>query len=356
MHHLHHAQFFFVHAAVVKNQFRDKPVEDEGAECPGGIAKFLFAWEAVGAGTTSGIAFSKSILRLYVQVAEKLLSTEDGGETIPVNISTSLQLYHKNMTMNTNLSTDSFQLVQTVNVTSESEGWMELDMTAFVSSVWSPVVKKAAPIIQVTLRMEVDCVQHTKVPIKFVNPAEVELDDTVFREQCEDQQPLLLVYLDDPSLKQIMKDEEKLAEEKKKFATENGNTQFGMRRRKKRFSLESDCQLKDFTLRFNEMSIQTRFYMPTMLNIGICMGNCTYVDILPLSRPPTFHARMMANAVYHEKHKLYKRPDSPMYLETHKDPCCAPSKYYSRYAITYQSGMFRLTLFKDIVAAECECK
>ena len=49
--------------------------------------------------------------------------------------------------------------------------------------------------------MEVDCVSDMNIPIQFVNPAEVELNNTLLREQCNNLQPLLLVYFDDGDLK-----------------------------------------------------------------------------------------------------------------------------------------------------------
>ncbi len=330
-------------AAVVENEFRGKPVGEEETECEA-IGRFLFDWEDVA--DTMSLTLSKSILRLYVQVVSELL--EEDGEGIPVNISISLQLYYKNMMLGN--SSTPFQLVKTVNVTSDSEGWIELDITSSVSSLWSPMYKQL-PIIEVLLKMEVDCVQHMKVPIKFVNPAEAEVENVVLRAQCVNQQPLFLVFFDDIMLKQVLKDEEKLAEEKKNLDA-NPLTQ----RRKKRFFRRDNCVLGNFTLHFNELRFEAEFLSPKLVNIRVCLGSCSYFDVFGQYPRPTYHAYMMAAATYHKNSNLYKTPGSVMYRENHKEPCCSPIKYYSTYLITSVNRHIRMLLYPDMIAAECDCR
>ena len=334
--------------AVVDNEFRPKQARDEGTEC-GANGTFIFDWEAV-ANTTS-IALNKSILRPYMQVVSQLFRDTN---VIPVNISISLQLFYKNMTMGSDSAVDAlFRLVKTVNVTSESDGWIELDITSSILSMWSPTCKQS-PIIQVTWKMEVDCVSHMNIPIQFVNPAEVELNNTLLREQCNDLQPLLLVYFDDGDLKQVIMGREKLIKEEEKIDNRDRNDAESplSNRRKKRHN-NIGCRVVDYMVDFIDI------YMPYMvtparLNIRRCTGSCNEYYIV--SARATNHSSILTAAKYYNDHRYFQRSDSIMYNEQHSWPCCAAIGYRSIYVTIRYNGSYKLILYRDGVVTKCGCR
>ena len=331
---------------MVENEFRAKPIGEEETECVA-IGRFLFDWEAV-AGTMS-LTLSKSILRPFMQVVSELLEEDDEG--IPVNISLSLQLYYNNMTLDKNSST-SFQLVQTVNVTNNLEGWMELDITAIISSVWSPLYKQS-PIIEVALKTEVDCILHKKIPIEFVNPAEVELGDTILRAQCIDQQPLLLVYFDDPTLKQVLKMQENLLKVQKEIYNHDNNMmneEMPSLRNKRQYDR---CKKINYTVNFYDIYVNS-IILPTSINMKKCIGKCDPYHSLVVNI--TFHSYMLAVAKNLYDFEAFQRPNSAMYSETHSFPCCSALAYRSIYATLRLRSGYKTQIIQNAIVTDCGCR
>ena len=328
-------------------EYRPKPT-GEGGKC-GAISRFIFNWELVANITTQTL--NKSIVRPYMQMIARLI---EDHETIPVNISVSLRLLHKNMSLDPESSVPTrLHFVQTIEVTSKSEGWIEFDITPAVQSVWTtPKVK--LPIIEVTLRMEVDCVNHRKVPLQFVNPAEVELHKTFRREKFTTLQPLLVVYLEDRLVKEKLYTEKMLADEEKEMAL-NGNmidTNKTATRQKRAASL---CGIQSYTVNFTELHLDY-IISPLTMEVNRCTGSCSADVIDPHPTIATNHARIKASAKKLYDHRLFKSPNSTMYNYVHENPCCAPVEYESRFITIAFVGSVYQQLFPDVVAKRCGCR
>ncbi len=344
-------KLFIFLAAIIDNEYRPKPT-GEGGKC-GAIGQFIFDWESV-ANITS-VSLNRSIIRSYVQVINRLI---DDNEVIPVNVSISLQLFHKNMTANETEQphpSSKFQHVATINVTSESDGWLELDITSSLLSVWSPSCKQL-PIIEVTLRMEVDCLTHKKVPFQFINPAEVELFKTFRRQKYTKLQTLLLVYIEDQDVKQKLKEEEKLKKEEVKDTIDgldvSKNTQHGENRRKKQASI---CERQNFVVNFTQLFLNNIAW-PSVMNIGQCAGDCTHYGITGHNLA-TNHARLISNAKYLDDNDAFFTKNETMFYQHHKNACCTPIRYASVYMILYIEGAgYKSQLFSNMKVTECSCR
>ncbi len=290
-----------------------------------------------------------------MQVISRLI---DDNEIIPVNVSVSLQLLHRNITANYSdippSTSSKFQLVETVNVTSASDGWIELDITPSMLSVWSPTHKQL-PIIEVTLRMEVDCLIHKKVPFQFINPAEVELYKTFRREKYTKQQTLLLVYIEDEVIKQKLKDEEKLKKEEIKDAIDgldiSKTTETGENRRRKQ---ASTCERQNFVVNFTQLFLDNIAW-PAVLDIGQCSGDCSNYGISGHNLA-TNHARIISTAKYLHDIDGFLSTNSSMLYQRHKNACCTPIRYSSTYLILSYAGSYKSELFPNMKVTECSCR
>ena len=329
------------------SKHRPKPT-GEGGRC-GAISRFVFNWEAVA--NITHMALNKSIIRPYVQIIDRLIEAE---QIIPVNISVSLRLF-KNGSDDASASSDEFHFIQTVDVESKSDGWLELDITHAILSVWTPYSHQL-PIIEITLRMEVDCVRHKKVPFQFANPAEVELSKTFRRGKFTNLQPLLLVFLEDRLVKDKLYTEKKLVEEEKEIAR-NGNYTIAVNEtaaRQKR-SASTLCRKEYFTVNFTELHLEY-IIAPPILNISKCAGSCSDYIIAPHPTIATNHARIMASAKSLNDNQGFKSPNSTMYGLNHKNPCCVPVEYEARYLTLYYVGSLHHQLFPEIVVKSCGCR
>ncbi len=346
--------FFFV--AVVDGEHRAKPT-GEGGKC-GAIGRFLFNWESVA--NTMSVALNKSIIRPYLEVINRLIENE---EVVPVNISVSLQLFHKNMTVDNSSNTTtntSFQLVQTINITRESNGWLELDLSPSILSIWSPTCKQL-PIIEVTLRMEVDCIHHKKVPFQFINPAEVELFKTFRREKHTKLQSLLVVYLEDQVIKQKLQEEDILKVEEVKEAIDGADISKTTRpkenRRRRRQTDKPTCKPKDFSISFNQLLLDNILW-PRVINIRQCVGDCSHHGIAQ-HNDGTNHARIISSAKHLNDINGFRPPRNGTFSmedQPHKDPCCTPIRYSSVYIVRVIDKDIMVHLFPNMKVTECSCR
>ena len=331
----------------MSEEYRAKPT-GEGGKC-GAISRFVFNWELVANTTTQTL--NKSIIRPYMQMIGRLI---EDHETIPVNISVSLRLLHKNMSADPERSVPSAShLIQTIEVTTKSEGWMEFDITPAVQSVWT-ISEVKLLIVEVTLRMEVDCVNHRKVPLQFVNPAEVELHKTYRREKFTTLQPLLVVYLEDHLVKEKLYTEKRLADEEREMAL-NGNmidVNKTATRQKRSATL---CGIQSYVVNFTELHLDY-IINPTTMDVNRCIGSCAADDIDPHPTIATNHARIKASAKKLYDYRLFKSANSTMYNYVHSYPCCAPIEYESRYITIAFVGSVYSQLFPDVVAKRCGCR
>ena len=250
--------------------------------------------------------------------------------------------------------------LQSINVSSESNGWLELDITSAISGVWPPTENKT--VAEVQLIAEVDCETFRKVPLNFINPAEIPLERASRRERHLNLQPLLLVFSDDSHIKeQIAKGEEEIDMGDETLEV-NGAEDFDTRKRRKRQSNEYDnCRVENFTVNFAELGV-VNIISPERANIKRCLGSCSH-SVLKKSSDQglaTNHAKIMASAQL--LHTLQKfQNTSSMYAVEPKVPCCVPVEYKSMYVIRQQHTTetdfaIELKLFPNFVVEKCGCR
>ena len=347
---------FVSHADVVHTEHRDKPT-DGGGKCAM-ISRFIFEWESVANVTHKKLTEGR--IRPYMQVVNRLIGK---NKTIDVTFSVSLRLLNRdgtiaNMTKSSASSTSEERfIIQTVPVTRESNDWLELNVTEAILSVWTEYDHQP-PQIEFTLRMEVDCVEHKKVPIRLINPAEVELSTPVRRQKHTNLQPLLVVFLEDVLVKQKLLMEHLLNEEEAALVndgadiTQEGNDT-GARRR--RFANREACKVKNFTVTFSDLRLHN-ILSPRFANIGRCSGDCSHGTIKLDRYLATNHAKIVASAKALNDLDEFKTKNSSMYLETHKDPCCVPTDYKSLFLLLQYTGAYHQQLFPDFVVSKCGCR
>ena len=285
----------------------------------------------------------------------------EGGKVIPVQLSIELNTFISgNMTAAPSRSS-SAQLLS-INVSSESNGWLELDITSALSKIWPPTDNQT--LVEVRLIAEVDCETNRKIPLNFVNPAEIPLERATRREKHLDFQPLLLVFSDDGHIKeQIAKGQEEIEMGDETFEV-RGAEDIDKRRRRKRkqISPENDpCRIENFTVNFEDLGLHN-IITPQWANIKRCAGNCSHPALKEASDPnlATNHAKIMASAQI--LYILQKFQDgSSMYAVEPKEPCCVPVEYSPKYLIRQQHTegtdfAIELKLFPNFVVERCGCR
>ena len=287
----------------------------------------------------------------------------EGGKVIPVMLSVELNIFVGGNTTQAPSRSSSAQL-QSVNVSSESNGWLELDVTAALSEVWPPTENQT--LAEVRLVAEVDCETFRKVPLNFVNPAEISLERTTRRERHLALQPLLLVFSDDGHVKeQIAKGQEEIEMGDETFEVRGAEDFEKRRRRRKRQSPSPEddpCRVEDFTVNFADLGLNN-IISPLSANIKRCAGNCSHSALKAPSADPnlaTNHAKIMASAqILYILQKFQN--GSSMYAVEPKEPCCVPVEYSPKYLIRQQHTegtdfAIELKLFPNFVVERCGCR
>ena len=341
-------------ADINEDLYREKPASE--GKCKS-VSRYLFNWDSV---TKSGIAperipLKEGRLRPYLQVINRHV---EGGKVVPVQLSIELNIFVGGNTTAAPSRSSSAQL-QSVNVSSESNGWLELNITSALSQIWPPTENQT--LAEVRLIAEVNCDTFRKIPLNFVNPAEIPLERATRREKHLDLQPLLLVFSDDGHIKeQIAKGQEEIEMGDESFEV-RGAEDFD-RRRKRQISAEDDpCRVEDFTVNFADLGLRN-IITPLSTNIKRCAGNCSHPALKEASDPnlATNHAKIMASA--HILYVLQKfQNGSSMYIIEPKEPCCAPVEYSPKYLIRQQHTegtdfAIELKLFPNFVVERCGCR
>lgn len=237
--------------------------------------------------------------------------------------------------------------LQSVNISSESDGWLELDVTSALSEVWSPTNDHI--LVEVRLVSTVDCETFTKVPLKFINPAEIPLDQPLRRERHLDLQPLLVVSSDDSLVKEtIAKGSEVREVENEKLEMQ------GIEERRRRSAPSHPCRIENFPVTYSDLRL-TDFITPNWTNIKRCAGSCSHAVLRNADSLATNHAKLMASA------KIVDEIFPSVTFEVEpQNPCCVPVEYSSTYIIErVREGddfVFEMTLYPNFVVERCGCR
>ena len=343
------------HADINEERFRAKPA-NEGLKCKT-ITRYLFSWDSVtNAVPPERIPLKEGHLRPYLQVINRHVQ---GGKVVPVQLSVELNVFVGNNRSETP-TRSSFVQLQSINVSSRSSGWLELDITSALAPVWPPT--ENLTVAEVLLTAEVDCGAFKKVPLNFINPAEIPLERATRRERHLNLQPLLLVFSDDSHIKnQIAKGEEEIDMSDETFEI-NGEEDFEKRKRRRRQGTENDdCRVENFTVNFSDLGVDD-IISPELVNIRRCMGNCSHSVLRKSSDQglATNHAKIMASAqllyTLQRSHNI-----TTVYAEEPKVPCCVPVEYSPMYVLREQHTTeadfaIELKVYPNFVVERCGCR
>lgn len=338
-----------VYIGVVSGEYRQKP-SGGGGRCAS-ISKFIFNWEGVANKTQ--VDLTQARLRPYMQVKERLINVD---EIINVNFSVSLRPLSGPVS-ELDLSSHKFFLVETVEISQNSNMWIELNITETMRHVWTMDEIKP-PVIEVVVRMAVDCINHKKVPIQLINPAEVRLTTPSRRQKYTNLQPLLAVFLEDSNVKKLLMEHSLTKEEGKTGADITEGRSMSVGRKKRSHPLYQDpnvCKMENFTVNFFDLGLGS-IVKPLSVNIGRCSGDCSHGTIKLRRLIATNHAKIIATAKVLNDRRGFKSTNSSMYSQSHRNPCCVPTEYNAIFLLIKKPDSFRHQLYPEFIVSRCGCR
>ncbi len=299
------------------------------------VHRFHFEWDS--GDINRSLPLAEAYLRLYVQLIDRHIPV---GSGVPVNISMHLGLSNGRSVedSSTSSSVDETSLSFLTDITTDSDGWLEINVTQELLKIWDKVENNK--IIDVTLRFSVNCGKQKRI-LKVINPAT--LDHTPKRERQLALQPLFVVYIDDANIKNL-REKHIAVNESGLNLTKVGKEELA---RSKRDMQPSICHMEDFTVNFTTLNIPGVF-QPEIVNIRQCVGGCSLYHLqIAAANLSTNHAKIMAGAHAHRKDK------STNYL-----PCCSPTAYSDNYiifGIGQNLTTIEIRMFPNLVVEQCAC-
>ena len=315
-----------------EGRYREKP---HGLGKCTTLSRYVFNWETlVEANNAKYLPVQKGVLRAYIQAISRHFAE---GESILVNVTATVNFYNGNSTEDAILAGQ-----HQLNVTMDSNDFVELEITEGLQDLWSLSYLGTDKFeIEVNLLLSVDCEHQKKVPITFINPAEIPLNQETRRARHSNLQPLLVVYLSDEEAKQKLKDEQRVPEE-----GDDVSSIIGRRRR----TPSDSCHLQNFSLSFVDIQLYNILSPPTV-NIRQCVGFCSHTDIKRNTNLANNHAKVMASAQV----SWQLTPEN--WMDEPGEPCCVPTVYSSLYIIVlHRNQAIELSLYPEFVADECGCR
>lgn len=327
---------------------RDKPTNEE--KCTR-ISRFVFEWaiETPLQIITDDFVLSNGLLRPYMQVISRHLTT---GAPVEVDLSVTLnQLGNTSALEDENAMLGASAFLRKLNVTSGSDGWLELDISEPLREIWPPASK--TPFLEVILKMEVNCKDQKKVPMTFVNPAEIPVSQETRRERHLELQPLLVVSINDHGIKAKIKEQEEKYKEQMKGST----IETVKRRRRSSDSLNGGaCRLENFTITFSDLELD-HFIAPAVVDVRRCSGACAHSNLKLNRTLATNHAKLMASARERFNQPANNLPsNATLYVTEPFVPCCVPTNYDAVWLMLEHFSGVQLNLFADFIVTDCGCR
>ena len=275
-----------------------------------------------------------------MQVITRLLAD---GEAATLDVAVFMNAFANSSTTTTaTLQNATLTDQQTIHVLSNLSAWQEINITEGVQSIWPPSAD--TPLVEIILRLQVNCDERRKVPVNFINPAEISLEQINRRNKhVRNLEPLMLVFLDNKEVKEKLRKEEEQAEI---VGQEKDITQLEGGRAKRALD---GCKLENFTINFAELRLDN-ILSPHSANIRMCTGSCSHTFIKLNSNTATNHAKMMAST--YALHKL-----NPAEFEGSREPCCVPTMYDPLFLLMqHHDQSIELNLYPDFLVKKCGCR
>ena len=328
---------------IAKESYREKPVRN--SKCTT-YTNFVFQWSSVEEQIESRLLeVEGSKLRTYVQTISRHI---EEGTSVDVNVTIFMipRLNTSNSGVNsTDLSEGMVAGQQVLTVRSGSDGWVEFNVTEGAREIW-PLIPTFTE-VQVIIRAEVNCGQQKKVPLNFVNPAEIPLEQENRRARHLDFQPLFIVFANNRETQAALT----TPEEPVTGAGTNdtyqdlGDALFGERSKR---SPSDECSVERYVVNLHDLGL-TYILAPLSLNISKCAGNCNSRHTI--NRLGTNHAKIMT-AIYNVE--VNTGADEI----TATPPCCVPTDYRVVYFLmtTNDGTATGLKSHNHLVATRCGCR
>lgn len=175
------------------------------------------------------------------------------------------------------------------------------------------------------------------VPLSVADPATIPLEEKKRRQNYLTLQPLVVVYLDEPQVRERMK---QLNQQDNflRLSLGDSSQQHVSKRQAPTAAPESiACHLENVTISFASVGLYN-VIAPLSINVRQCVGQCTISSVAQESFISDY-ARLLASAV------------SP------KLPCCVPATYERVWLMQLQpEGTLSYQPYDDLVAASCGCQ
>lgn len=338
---------FLPYPDIARETYREKLVKATKCET---YTQYVFHWASVNEEMDSTLLeVDNGKLRAYIQTINRHITE---GSSVDVTI-TAYMFPRNNASTNVTFNNTDFSEAvvageDTVSVTRDSDDWIELNVTEGFLDIWSSMPNNTE--IQVILKAEVNCVEQKKVPINFVNPAEIPLEQENRRARHMDLQPLLVVFANNYESKKVLnrEDEEEVmgeADNSTRSVIDIDNLNVRAKR-----SSNSECSLENYVVNLHNLGL-ANVVAPAELNISRCAGNCN--NRLIINRLGTNHAKIMM-AMYNAQISAGISADQA----TATAPCCVPTKYLVGYLLmnTHDNTVTMMRSYNKLIARECGCR
>ena len=293
----------------------------------------MFSWDSLA--DTQQHLVQRGVLRAYLEVIPRLLAKQN---TIPVDITVTAKLHN---------DADSSEVLagrHHLVVTANSSGWVELNVIEGLVALWPHSAEDSE--IEFTITLRVDCKLSKKVPASFMDLTAIPLNQAKRRERHMKLQPMLLIFIDDEELKQLIRSEEVAVHLDGQTVTIDENIKENSRDKR---STDGSCDREDFMVNFNDLRL---FYIiaPHSYNARKCSGLCTHNLLKRHTDLGTNHAKIMASAhLIHNQQALFPHPP--------QQPCCVPIRYSSlSLFIRNPNGSIQVKVYPSMTVEECGCR
>ena len=299
----------------------------------------MFSWQSLAEAQQQKLQLvQKGVLRAYLSVIPRLLAKRNN---IPVDITVTAKLH------NNPDSSEVFAGEHHLVATLESNGWVELNVTEGLTALWPPRAEDSK--IEFTLTLRVNCKLSKKVPASFVDLTSIPVDQARRRQRHMILQPMLLVFIDDQEMKELIRSEAGPVHVDDQTimidASLAENSETEVRKR----STDGSCSTEEFTVNF--MDIRLLYVIaPHSYNARRCSGSCSHTFLKRHKNLGTNHAKIMASArLLYTMETSFPRPP--------KEPCCAPVRYSSlSMLIRSPNGDIEYKLYPRMTVEECGCR
>ena len=323
-------------ADITQNTFREEPPNTQKCTV---VNHFVFSWLSLAESPQARhLPVLRGTLRTYLQIIPRLIGRR---QAVPVEITIHAGIHNSNQSV--------FAGRHQINVTLESNGWIDLNVTEGIQKLWPPSVENHE--IQITLTLRVDCKKNKKVPAAFVDPSAIPLTKAKRRQRHLALQPMLLVYISDKQVKDMIENEGQRSQIPEEEEEIDLSEQLGETQSEEKRSTTQYCSTEDYTVNFHHLRLY-HVLVPYEYNAKRCSGVCSHSLLTRRGHLGTNHAKIMASA-----YAVSKVDASVVFRHQPQNPSCVPTKYSSMTLIVSRGeGNIEYEVYPAMVVEDCGCR